>query len=232
VNEHQMPAMATHSIWERWLRQAVVRVILVLAALAVMLFIRHQIEAARHQRIDPPQRVTLLEEPPPPPPPPEEVIQEPEIPEQQVEIEERDMPDELPPLIDDSLGLDAAGTAGADSFGLQAKRGGRDLLGTGQGGMNAMLQFQSYATLVERSLQEQLLQHDALRHHNYNAVLRLWIAPDGRVKGCEIDQSTGSPDVDRQLQSVLTSTCDVGEAPPPTMPQPLRIRIRVSGTHQ
>lgn len=225
-----MPAATANTIWERWLRQALVRAILLLTAVGVIVFIRHQIEVAHHQRIEPPQHVTLLEEPPPPSPPPEELMQLPETPEQQVEIEELDMPDELPPLIDDSLGLDTAGTAGADSFGLQAKRGGRDLLGTGQSRMNPLLEYQRFATLVERSLQDQLSQHEGLRHRNYNAVVSLWITPDGHIQRCEIDKSTGSPEIDLQLRSVLTSSCELDEGPPVSMPQPLRIRISVFGS--
>src|SRR5688500_11671398 len=64
-------------------------------------------------------------EPPPPPPPPEEKIEEPL---------EQETPEEAPPdesQAPEQLGLDAEGVAGGDSFGLAARKGGRDLVGTG-----------------------------------------------------------------------------------------------------
>src|SRR5262245_46208573 len=63
---------------------------------------------------------------PPPPPPPEEKIEEP-LPQ---ETPEDTPPDDAPPA--EQLGLDAAGVAGSDGFGLAARKGGREL-GSGSG---------------------------------------------------------------------------------------------------
>src|SRR5262245_1063784 len=61
---------------------------------------------------------------PPPPPPPEEKIQE---------VLQQDTPEPAPSddAAPEQLGLDAEGTAGGDAFGLAARRGGSDLVGTG-----------------------------------------------------------------------------------------------------
>ena len=65
------------------------------------------------------------EQPPPPPPPPEEKIEEP-LPQ---ETPEDAPPDDAAPQ--EQLGLDTEGVAGSDGFGLAARKGGRDLVGTG-----------------------------------------------------------------------------------------------------
>src|SRR5574343_1735725 len=77
------------------------------------------------------QPITLLKPPPPPPPPPKvEKPPEPEIkekikePDPEPEPEPESKPDEAPPR---DLGLDADGAAGADGFGLAARKGGNGL---------------------------------------------------------------------------------------------------------
>src|SRR5512134_2417325 len=75
------------------------------------------------------QEVKILRAPPPPPPeeppppPPEEV----DVPEPEPQPEPTPS-DEPPP---GELGLDAEGAAGSDGFGLAARPGGRDLVGSG-----------------------------------------------------------------------------------------------------
>src|SRR5690242_976193 len=70
----------------------------------------------------------------PPPPPPDEPPPPPPPPEEKVDIPDPSKPDptpsnDAPPA--EQLGLDAEGTAGGDAFGLAARKGGRELVGTG-----------------------------------------------------------------------------------------------------
>ena len=216
------------SIWDRWARQALIRVGLVLAVVAVIVFVRHQIEAAQSRRVEAPQRVSLLAPLPPPPPPKEELIEQPDLEDSQVEIEQLGPEDDVGPMVDDSLGLDTVGVAGSDAFGLAAKRGGRDLIEAGNGG-GRMVQFGQYAALLERSLQQQLSRNEALRQSGYSAVVSVWIAKDGRVERCEMAKSTGDRETDRELRQTLTTMCRISQTPPAEMPQPVTIRVTAHG---
>ncbi|MEQ8663662.1 MAG: TonB-dependent receptor, partial [Gammaproteobacteria bacterium] len=82
------------------------------------------------------QQISIVQPPPPPPPPPQ--VEEPPPPEmEEVEVPEPEpepIADDAPadePLPGDDLGLDADGVAGADGFGLKARKGGRALIGGG-----------------------------------------------------------------------------------------------------
>src|SRR5919106_371745 len=97
--------------------------IVVVVALGLIWFIRDMMK----EKADEPKRmvaqtVKLIRppppppEPPPPPPPPEEKIEEP-LPQ---DAPEETPPDEAPPA--EQLGLDAEGVAGADGFGLAARK--------------------------------------------------------------------------------------------------------------
>jgi len=152
--------------------------------------------------------------PPPPPPEPEEVdVPEPEEPEP--EVAEADQP---PP--GDQLGLDAEGVAGADGFGLLGRKGGRDLLGASGGD-----QYSWYGQVLKSDLIDKLAEIRDIRRDRYSVVVRLWLAPDGRIQRFTIVNSTGDAELDRDLVAALESLGRVSEMPPAGLPQPVRLRI-------
>ena len=166
------------------------------------------------------QEISLVQPPPPPPPPPkleeppppEQVIEEPKPePEPQAETP----PDEAPAGND--LGLDAEGVAGADGFGLRAKKGGRGLIGGGD-------RNRWYAGLIQRDLQSQLADNDAARGSKYAVVVKLWISADGRIERFELMDSTGDAKSEAALRKTL-SGLRLNEAPPTDMPQPVKLRV-------
>src|SRR3954464_9652242 len=77
--------------------------------------------------------------PPPPPPPPPEKVETP------IEQPQEQQPDQAP---QQALGIDADATAGGDSFGLAARPGGKDLIGSGTA------PFKWYTNLMATRLQE------------------------------------------------------------------------------
>jgi protein TonB len=169
------------------------------------------------------QTITLLT-PPPPPPPPEVKPPEPEV-KEEVKIDEpepvEDMPeqasDEPPPGND--LGVDAEGGAGGDSFGLIGRKGGRGLLeGAGD-------RFTYYASQLQRQIEDALLDNKEVRKRAYSVVAKVWLQSDGRVSRAKLASSTGSPEMDKQLIAVITDVPSLAVAPPPDMPQPIRMRI-------
>lgn len=167
------------------------------------------------------QEISIVQPPPPPPPPPK--IEEPPPPEEQVEVPEpepepvpEDAPADEPPPGED-LGLDAEGVAGADGFGLRAKKGGRGIIGGGD-------RNRWYAGVIQRSLQDLLAGNDAARGAKYAVVVKLWIGTDGRVERFELVESTGNADSDAALRRTL-SGLQLTDAPPDDMPQPVKLRV-------
>ena len=165
------------------------------------------------------QRITMLRPPPPPPeaptppPPPEKVEQpiEPPAPQQ--------APEQADNAPSEQLGLDADGAAGSDGFGLAARKGGRDLVGSGTGA------FVWYTTLVKDSVLQALSDDGRIRKGSYQVNVRLWLAADGRVERVALASSTGDRARDSAIESALQKLGRVREAPPLEMPQPITLRI-------
>jgi len=168
------------------------------------------------------QQISIVQPPPPPPPPPE--MEPPPEPEQQVDVPEPEPEpvaeaedsDEPPP--GDELGLDADGAAGADGFGLRAKKGGRGLIGGGD--RNAW-----YAGILQRDLQRLLSEVEDVRKGRYAVVVRIWVADDGTIEQSEIVSGSGNGSVDDALARALKAGLRLSEAPPADLPQPIKLQI-------
>jgi len=167
------------------------------------------------------QQIALVRPPPPPPeeeppPPPPEVEEEVDIPEPE-EIPEPSPMDEPPP--GDLLGLDADGAAGADGFGLVARRGGRDLLSTGGS------QFRWYANVIKQDLLNHLAEYESIRSRRYRIDVRLWLRDDGTVESVDLGGSTGDNALDAELRTALGSLERITDGPPRDLPQPVQLQI-------
>lgn len=164
---------------------------------------------------------------PPPPPPPK--IEKPPEPEMEQEIEEPEPENEPEPLPDDladqappgdELGLDADGVAGADAFGLVARRGGRGLLeGAGD-------RHRWFAGQVRRAVEDALLRHDELRHQEYAMVVHVWVGSSGEFVRTEVVRGGSEADLEELVATVLAGVPGLSERPPEDLPQPIKLRIR------
>jgi hypothetical protein len=141
--------------------------------------------------------------------------------------EEVDLPDPEPvedesaePPPGDLLGLDADGVAGADAFGLAARKGGRDLLAG-----DSDRAFDWYKQAVGSELAGRLSDHQDIRRKRYSIALRLWLTPDGRIERFHLDGTTGDEELDRRLTAALGTLERLSEAPPGGLPQPVRLKI-------
>lgn len=168
------------------------------------------------------QQITLLT--PPPPPPPQEKLPEPEV-EEEVKIEEPEPLDEMPEEAADEapageeLGVDAEGGAGGDGFGLIGRKGGRGLLeGSGD-------PFNYFGSQLSRRIEDALLDVEDLRTRGYSVVLEVWVGTDGRVTRARLASSTGNRDTDALMNEAILRAQAVAQAPPPGMPQPIRLRV-------
>lgn len=148
--------------------------------------------------------------PPPPPPPPEEKIEEPL--EQQ---EPEQAPEEASPA--EQLGLDADGAAGSDGFGLAARKGGRDLVGTGTA------PFRWYTDLVARSLEGCFSEDETVRRGNYKVDVKVQVEKDGTMRVLDILGSSGNADVDAAIRR--RTGCNIGQSRPLEVPALATVRL-------
>jgi periplasmic protein TonB len=177
-------------------------------------------------------QISLLRPPPPapPPPPPEQKPPEPQV-KEEVKLEQPEpdpaQPDAPPP--GEQLGLDANGSGEGDGFGLAAKKGGRDITTIGGEGGSNHGQFAGFAGMVQAHLQEQFQKNNKLRSANYRVVLRVWFGHDGRIERYELTDSTGNPEIDKNLRLALDGMPRLRQPPPESMPQPLKLRLTSRG---
>lgn len=149
---------------------------------------------------------------PPPPPPPEKV--EEQIPQ---DTPAEKPTDDAPPQ--ETLGLDADGSAGGDGFGLAARKGGHDLLGTG-GSV-----FAWYTGIVKDAILAALSDDQRIRKGSYVVTMQVWLTNDGRIERVKVAQTSGDRERDGAIEEVLTHLNHMREGPPLEMPQPITLKI-------
>jgi periplasmic protein TonB len=184
-----------------------------------------------------PQRVALVDAEPPPIPAP---LAEPQS--RQPPPEDQERGDGLDVEVaatdaglgptDTQLAVDADAEAGFDSFGLGAKRGGRDLaldLGKPEraGGAGGSAGFTHYASDLGSYLNSWLNADDDLRRLRYVLHARIWLDPDGGVQHCVLLGTSGDADVDRKI-GIRLSAARLPNGPPSDLPQPISLLIRSS----
>ena len=173
----------------------------------------------------------LRQQPPPPPPKPKE--NPPEMKKEEIKLPEPEptpkTSDEPPPA--ENLGVDAAGSGAGDSFGLEGRKGGRDIttIGeTGNGG-GGRAKFAFFTNMVQAHLQEELSRNKKLRSADYKAIVRIWFGVNGKVNRAELVGTTGNAEVDSTLTTALAEISPLSAAPPSDMPQPLKLRLTSRG---
>ena len=182
------------------------------------------------------QQVVIMRPPPPPPPPPKvEQKPPPPKPKEEVKLDQpqpkpQDTPKQAEAQPDRPLGVDAAGTGGADGFGLVGNQGGRDLVGSGPtiggggkgGGIDPFLQYQSQ---VQQHVAESLSQNKKLRAAgDFKLVLNLWLRADGTVERYQV-AGGGRPEIDDLVRIALSEVPPSRRPLPKDLPQPSRIVV-------
>lgn len=206
--------------------------LLALIACVAGLIALHECVGRGSLRADPnvPQRVALLEDAVVPPP----LAQDLPPPLQELEggggaMDESFAPrDEGPPAIDQDLGVEGEGEPGFDSFGLRAKRGGRDILldaphGHGPGDV---LGYKVFANKLAAEIATQLRAVPELRSSTYALHVRVWVDDGGRISRCELLGGSGQRHVDAAVQRELTRSDVCVGAPPPDFPNPVVLEVR------
>jgi protein TonB len=194
-------------------------------ALLVLSFVWF-VHAMMNSKVSGPERKTQIvtiiqppppppDQPPPPPPPPPEKTPE-ELP-KDVPEPTPDQPQQAPAA---NLGIDAEGTAGGDSFGLEARSGGRDLIG-GTG----TAPFAWYTNRISDAIKDRLAAAPCTKSAKGSLSIQVLMEADGRVKQIKLATTTGDAKTDSCIDSALTSITKMSDPVPPGMPQQINLKI-------
>ena len=205
-----------------------VKIFFILAVVIISGLIIWFVGGMLSEPIEPPkktvQEIKVIRPPPPPPEVEEEPPPEPEV-EEEVDIPEPepealpDVPDMEPPPGD--LGLDADGVAGGDAFGLAARKGGRSLIGSGDGDANLW-----YASnVIKIAVLDKLTNIEGILLTRYRVRLNIWVNSAGQVTRYKLLQSTGDTEVDQKIRTAMDQLKKFDQLPPPNMPQPVKLAI-------
>lgn len=194
----------------------------ILLLVGFMWFVHSMMNAKTGKTTRSVQVVQVIRPPPPPPPdqppppPPPEKSPEP-LPKDVPEPTPEQQPDQAP---EEPLGVDAEGTAGGDAFGLAARRGGSDLIG-GTG----TAPFAWYTNRMRDTIKDRLSAASCTKSAKGSLTTRIVLAADGHVKQIKLMTGTGNTQLDSCVEKVLDSITNMGDAPPPTMPESVSLRL-------
>lgn len=183
--------------------------------------------------------VTVVKPPPPPkikekPPEPEiekkEEIIEPE-PEETPPEPMDEAQDDAPPPGED-LGLDADGTAGADGFGLRAKKGGRALIGGASSDASMMRRYAWYTRIIQEELRKRMNRHmeenGGIPDGDLKVLVRIKLDDLGKVVDYDLARPSGNRRMDDAVLSALKLSA-ISEPPPRGMPRVVKLKISAKG---
>jgi protein TonB len=168
------------------------------------------------------QIVQVIQPPPPPPPPPPDQPPPPppEKTEEQLPKDQPEPPPDESPAPAQPLGVDAEGSAGADAFGLAARRGGSDLIG-GTG----TAPFAWFTNRISDAIRDHLAAAPCTKSAKGSLSVRVLMEADGRVKQIKLATSTGNSKTDECIETALTSITRMSDPPPPGMPEQVNVKI-------
>ncbi len=186
--------------------------------------------------------VSIQPQPQPPKPPPPQPITPPKVVEQpqttRVEMKPTDIPppDAPRPPSDAPAGggrlsLAAEGEGPGDAFGLAGNPGGRGLLsggGLGDGigeGQGSGGRYGWYYTRIAAEIEEAFRRQKKMIAASTRVELRIWADEAGRISRVQLVKSTGNPEMDQAIQSVVG--LKLREPPPRDIPMPMIARLTV-----
>mgnify|MGYP006282431207 CR=1 FL=1 len=211
---------------------AVVLVVALIIVVAVKLLLTDTMQEKKRTV----HQVKLLKPPKPPevkkkPPPPKK--EEKKI-EQKVKKEKpkpmEDKQQDKPPM-DENLGVDAEGEAGGDAFGLQGKKGGSALIGSGGGG-SLMRKYAWYNQLIEKTIRSHMNdifeKNGGIPDGNLKTTVDIFLNEQGNIVDFSIHGSSGNHSMDETVKKALKRT-RISKKPPDGMPRGMRITISSRG---
>ena len=214
-----------------WVISGIVVAMVLCSSVVVVKALIREDEGSRRRVI---QTVKLLK---PPPPPKVEKLPEPEV---KDEVIEEPVPEDMPEEIKDSsqdeqvgqdLALDADGVAGADGFGLMAKKGGRDAHTIGGGG-SLKQKYAWYTRIVQeelhRELQKNLEKNGGIPKGRLIVTIKIDLDDTGKIVGFKIIKPSGNSKMDEVLAETL-ELVSISQPPPEDMPRSLKVNVSSQG---
>jgi len=204
---------------------AIVICVLVLALIAWGL---HALMGSKSGKKTAQPKISLMTPPPPPPPPPPPKFEkkiEPPKDVKEVKVEQP-TPKNEPPAPAPELKMEGPTGDGPSAF-AGGKISSEDLskMGTDKGTLGAALNFNNYSMMLKAELQRYLSKDNDLRHSVYKVEVRVWLNGDGSIRRSELISGSGDDSTDLALKAALAAAPRFTEAPPASMPQPIRLRI-------
>jgi protein TonB len=180
--------------------------------------------------------VKLLPDTPPPPPPPPKPEDKPPPPKPDDKPAPQDAPKpaDTPPQPAALKSDEAAGngpgnglSAGAVTQDYAGEKIGSAATvgGTGTADAGTRLAHTAYANATTRALNEFLARDKTVKLRDYQVHVSVWLTASGALQRAELTDSTGDADTDQALRAALARFPGSVAAPPPRLPQPLRLRV-------
>jgi len=202
-------------------------IVAALGLIAALVMVLNNLLGSKSDRPKKPPQISLIPTTPPPPPPPKEEKKPPPKEQKEVKVAQQTEQKQAPP--DPQLKMEGVAGDGPSAF-ASGKVTSEDLSKLGGGGKEGVFNpFNNYAGLMKAELQRQLTRRSELRRRNYRIEIRVWVAADGAVKHSELLGTSGDAETDDSIRQALAVLPAFSEAPPPNMPQPIRLRIVASG---
>ena len=180
-----------------------------------------------------PPKISLIPNTPPPPPPPPKEEKKPEPPKEQKEVQQQQEQKQAPPpdnnvKIDEKPGNSSGGPQSGTVTNTDLKNMNQNS-GKGNGGRGILNPFNVYASSIKNELQRILSKRADLKRRQYRVEVDVWVNDDGSLKKSELLGTTNDSDTDAAIRNALAELPKFSEAPPPRMPQPIRLRIVTAG---
>lgn len=216
-----------------WIMSTVIAFIFALGGFFIINALISGDDTKRERQI---QMISLIS--PPPPPEIEETPPEPEVEEEIIEPEPEAASDEMlsegEEMNDpgESLGLDMDASAGSDGFNLVSKKGGRALIGEGEGNSALLRKYAWYTRMIQdrirENLRKELEKKGGIPDGSLEAVVRIILDEMGQIKAHKIVGSSGSSKMDDAIELALRGI-DIDMPPPYDMPKSIKIKVSSKG---
>jgi outer membrane biosynthesis protein TonB len=178
-----------------------------------------------------PPKISLIPNTPPPPPPPKEE-KKPEPPKEQKEVQQQPEQKQTPPDTNVKIQEKGSDSGSGPQSGIVTNTNLKDIgqpSGKGTGGRGILNPFNVYAGTIKNELQKILSKRADLKRRQYRVEINVWVNDDGSLKQSELLGTTSDADTDAAIRNALAALPKFSEAPPPRMPQPIRLRIVTAG---
>jgi outer membrane biosynthesis protein TonB len=135
------------------------------------------------------------------------------------------------------LGLDSAGGAGSDGFGLVGKKGGRAITlgGGGTSGLSRLSLLTKYGWYTQKIQEEvkaqvkkQLTQDGGIPKGKLQALIKIVLDANGKIVKYELVGTSGNSKMDEAVRTTLAQI-KISEPPPAGMPAGMTVKIISQG---